>query len=114
MVKSVINYFRFFYTLMNKCNLVLKKNTFQICVRLMCILKRRICDIEYYRHTVNILVRERDVIYCRITGSELTRVGNLKKSRYKTNCDSEPVILHYIARVGRKYISHIGCATPPI
>ena len=31
-----------------------------------------------------------------------------KKSRYKTNCYFEPVIPHYIAGVGKKYISHIG------
>ena len=43
-------------------------------------------------------------------------VLRLKKSRYKTNCDSEPVIAHYIAGVGRKYIFLIlaPCATPPI
>ena len=37
----------------------------------------------------------------------------LTKLRYKTNCDSEPVIPHYIAGVGRKYIFHIGSVAAP-
>ena len=36
------------------------------------------------------------------------------KLRYKTNCDSEPVIPHYITGVGRKYIFHIGFVAAPL
>ena len=40
----------------------------------------------------------------------------MDESRYKTNCDFEMAILHYIDGVGRKYICRIGLcryATPP-
>ena len=40
----------------------------------------------------------------------------MDESRYKTNCDFETAIPHYIDGVGRKYIRRIGLrrfATPP-